>query len=369
MSHTQRSPAMATSPRSLRAVSLLGSASIIGAVALLGAGCADREHRGRGGHTLPFTVRLTATSDTVEDDGPARHTLELVDAIARALEEEGVFTRVITSREPLDSADLELTVGIVGSDFGPGVAPIGAAVTSTFVWLLGGHLSWLISNRTFPDSDVAIAYEARAAIRSTSRTPAEPIFGHVLPLDGLSLSFAERMDLSSAFLNIFIPPFIGDGDPAHRSKSLIKKGIEAFRRSEVERLLLTFPVTYFSRTSRYLVFDPDAGEAVIVSRGPIEKIVVRDAMGRELRRIDDRGDVALLEADGEEVSRLRELFSRHVSGVAQGRAGERFYRFGLEPEETGFVSVEVSPSLGGSPTRWTLHRVSEVERPALARVR
>jgi hypothetical protein len=347
-------------------------------------------------------------------------TWEVTHAFKRVLEEANVFTRIVAADDTKTPVDLELEIEADGTDFGEGDPTFFGSFTSTVVWLLAGHISWFIDNQEYLESNVSLrlsirpvpaspgpagrsvgevapspsggaaggnpsallastteprkekapgtgrkrpsgkAKSGRAAPPAAPVKPPEAVFQDALRLTGLRLNFLERAGVGNWFLNIFIPPFILDGVPETAGQSLTHRGIEHFGETERERLAFSFPASYFRSTTRYLVVEAGRDSVVIVSQGPIDAVAIR-AEGRAERRIHRNDPVApLLTVEGPAKEDLRLSIADRVVGIAGGSGGsetdERYYRVPLEPDEVGYVQVEVSPPIGNVLSRWTIYR-------------
>ena len=326
------------------------------------AGCGGTAKQADPARALPFSVRLkevdvTEAAELFDTDSTALR-IEL----AKALSDAGIFTRVFPdTKEYADTpADLDLKIEIRGEDFGKGSPTTTGAVFSTVTWLLAGHLSWFIDNRVYPTSDVTMAVSARTAEEGVAED-AEPLAGDVfrdmLAVQNLSLSFIERADTKDWFFNILMPPWLGDGDEKAREESLAERTIEFFAENEPERVLMLFPWRYFESTSRYLVYAPDTGELLILSQEPVESISI-GVEGREPRVLSDRSEVARLRKEGaEEIEVERLIAERAPTVITSSSYTSRYYRIPLEPDEVGYVHVEVLPvPQGKPPSRWTILR-------------
>src|SRR5688572_24951056 len=162
---------------------------------------------------LPFVVKLKKTDlKDVEKEIASNPNLtvpanygdpdELTRELARALRERGTFEVVVTDDDQ-DVAglapDLEMEVLVKGNDFGPGEPKIAMSIFSTVTWLFAGHLSWLIRDRAYPNSEVKLTVVIRKPAAQVS--PAEgagrgqetpPIFAETFFLKDLDLNFSER---------------------------------------------------------------------------------------------------------------------------------------------------------------------------------
>jgi hypothetical protein len=374
--------------------------------------------------TVAAKPEAEATAEAEAKKGPVApamfdKTWEVTHELTRVLEEANVFTRIVAADDKKTPVDLELEIEADGTDFGAGDPTVLGSLSSTVVWLLVGHLSWFIDNREYQDSNVSLRLSIRpvparpvetgtsvseaafprggeapavspsaplasaaepkeakqagtkkrpsakaktapaAPVRAAARPP-DAVFQDALRLTGLRLNFIERAGVANWFINIFIPPFVGDGVPETAGQSLTHRGIEHFGETEKERLVFSFPASYFRSTSRYLVPEPGKESVDIVSQGPIDAIAIR-AEGRAERRIDDPDVVPLLAVEGAAKEELRLSIAERVIGVAGGSGGvsatgERYYRVPLEPGEVGYVQVEVSPSIGNVLSQWTIYR-------------
>jgi hypothetical protein len=401
------------------------------------AACSGPERRAGTAEALPFTARVKevrlrgpAPADAGDDEPaapkapviPARFGAApaLTRAFARALEEKGIFTRVVTEADRETPADLDIEIEIAGQDFGPGEATFWGAFSSTVVWLLAGHLSWFLDNRVYPHSDVILYLTVRPAVNPVVRPagagrpapaggPAAPagsppawlggpgqgaleeapsparraaprvgsapqaeagglpaaLFQDALRLRSLGLSFLERADMRYWFFNILLPPWWDDGDPEKAGESLVQRTVDFFRDTEPERIGLGFPGSYYRATARYLFYDESRKALVIISREPLAAIAIR--AGGRTRRIDDPDELIRLEdrpaAENEE---LRLALSERVLGLAGGGSGaathDRYYVVRLEESEVGELRIAVLPRLEGLLSRWTIQRPSTPAR-------
>jgi len=332
--------------------------------ALLAVGCTGPAALDDPGKRLPFSVRVAGVR--VSEGAPPvfGNPEELAVRFSESLEEAGIFTRVVPRDDLTTAADLEVDVVISGDSFGPGRPTAGGAVFSTIVWLTVGHLAWLIDNREYVESsmvlNVVIRPRARRSAGAQAR-PVEPVFADVLPLKGLQLSFLERADMKYWFFSLLIPPWIGDGDPSRAAANLARRVTGFFRDHEPERLLLSFPSSYFRSSSRYLIYTPERPEVVIVSPPGVQKIAIQ-AEGQKPRLLDDPNVLDLLPVEGPEEEALRRLAAVRIVDM-RPTVGDRYYRVPLLESETGFIRVGVSPSEGGVPSMWTIHRPGVLAGP------
>src|SRR5262245_8262755 len=162
-------------------------ACLVAAAALLFGGCRGQAHREPRTGRLPFSVRLkdltvkpasseggTATDPEAAEAPAIPAAFEglpgATEAIARVLEKSGVFTRVVPQDDRSTPVDLELEIWASGNEFGPGTPTAWGAISSTLAWLLAGHLSWFIDNRTYPESDVTLNLAVRPVISAPGRS-------------------------------------------------------------------------------------------------------------------------------------------------------------------------------------------------------
>ncbi|MCZ6794032.1 MAG: hypothetical protein O7J95_10510 [Planctomycetota bacterium] len=330
-------------------------------------GCSAPAERLDQDRTLPFSVLLR------EIDPPAQSPDEMGDAstpalfvdvgsltrrLARSLEENGIFTRVLLEGESDVTPDLELEITVNDYDFGPGRPTTRGAFLSTLAWMFGGPLSWFIDNREYPESRVSLLVVLRdglppgAGSEAASREAPE-IFRDVLFLDGMQLSFLERADMSDWLWNILIPPWCGDGDPVEAGKSLVKRTETFFIDNESPRILSFFPADYVRRTFCFLGHDSRTEDLVIVSQQPVDGLTIRSERGEH--RVLDQDEMPRLEVAESDKETLRRWFRERVVGLGSDPS-DRYYRVPLEPWERGFVRIEALLEGGVAPTRWTIHR-------------
>ena len=315
-------------------------------------GCRATVPRAQPGRILPFIVKLNKveqpgleTLDQGKFATPAVFDSEkLKRELAASLNEAAVFTRVVTREEdgagPLP--DLELDITVTGHDFGPGELSFPGAIFSTLLWLFGGHLSWVIDDRQYPESEVTMVVSIRWS-GQTSFSAQKP-----LRLDGLHLSFWERSDATNWFLNILTPPCLGDGDPASRGASLAERTPEFFA-GRAGQVFLSFPGEYFNRVSSFLGYDPEKGEYVIVSRKALDFVFIRWEGGRteELRE----KQLQLGVEDTTEKIRLWQQLAERLDGI---ETSDFYYPLSLKKGEPGLVRVEVLEG-GEVDARWTVY--------------
>ena len=307
--------------------------------ALLGAGCGSTPLRVDAERTLPFSVRLLQVrideeSGVEEAVTPADfgHPDELTRDLAEALEAARVFSRV--SDDPEVPADLEIEVRLRDLDFGEGTPTVAGAIISTITWIGGGHLSWFIDNRAYPDSRVTMSvkiYEADAPpLEGKARTP---LFEHDLFPTGLSTNFMERTRAPGWFLNILLPPWVGEGDPEEAGRSLASRSARFFAEQETDRFLRVLPQRYYDAKGCYFAYDAETTDLVLVARVPLHRL---DIGGRTLSNeiLADR------RADGEETQdSLRRRF--RVSGLNIDTSKKHYYyRIPLGPDDGDTLRLE-----------------------------
>ena len=101
-------------------------------------GCQGGRERVDPQRMLPFTARLVPVEVLMDESGreivtPADFGSieDLTLEFAKALDDAGIFSSVVTHKEPDVRADLELQITIRDLDFGKGNATIGGAIVST----------------------------------------------------------------------------------------------------------------------------------------------------------------------------------------------------------------------------------------------
>ena len=326
------------------------------------------------GRALPFTVRCeeiqlseAAAREVEQAVTPALFTdpdqlTRLTTQLVEALRETGIFTRVVMEDEAAVPADLLLQIKVNSYDFGPSEATLPGAVYSTLAWFFVGAGAWLIEDRQYADSEVSLSVvlsdpgqpEAIAGGRA-----ADAIFEDVLFLKGIQLSFAERSDYEDWFWNLFVPPFVGEGDPDNAGRSLVERSPAFFAEHEPPRILSSFPALYFRRLLCYVGYYPERGELVLVSKADVDHVTIR-AEGGEVRSLGEM-ELAELTAKPEETDDLWRWLTERVVGLGI-EPTDQYFRIPLEPGEKGFVRVEANLEGEGPPARWTIYRGEPAER-------
>lgn len=284
-------------------------------LALVMSGCGATVEKIDEERRLPFTVKVhriepagAASSDSrsgESDDGEAREPGSSAPApgsvipasfddpeamtseFVRSLREAAIFTRVVTGEELGVLPDLEMQVEITGRDFGAGTPQVGGAIFSTFIWLFGGHLSWFINNREYPQSDVRMTIRFRAHQREVADDENGPsadtgpldLPDFTMVVNRLSLNFRERAGMGSWLANILLPPWYGDGDTSAAGRSLSRRSLGYLVSNESDRFLNRFPLDYFSTMDCYLVHDGDNDELILLSGQPVNRMEIRDRNG------------------------------------------------------------------------------------------
>ncbi|MBI4603294.1 MAG: hypothetical protein HY721_15175 [Planctomycetes bacterium] len=348
-------------------------------------GCGGPPARGDRTQALPFLVRLKPVQVRSDPAPPGFDDTEtLTKDLAAALERSRIFTAVLadlpgdpdTEHLRRIPADLELEIEVTGESFGSGKPKILGALLSTLTWLLAGHLSWFIDNREYPDSSLAMSLSIRPAARSPERREGEAgedFFPDELRLRGLALNFLERGDMKSWLYNIVVPPWWGEGSPEKAGASLAKRSVGYFEEREPDRILATFPLSYFKTTSRFLVNDPEKDRVIILSQEPVERIEIK-APRRKARALDADSVRALVITDEAEMNEARSKVSARAAGIATKGIGpaatDIYYPVELEDDEVGLVRVEAfSARTDAVPTRWTVYRPGPSPAPRVATTR
>jgi len=337
-------------------------------------GCSSADKRVAPGEALPFSVRVqpiqvdyqldyadpppdaASSGDAWSEDGtgpqtPANFHQEgkLTEEFTKLIADAGIFTRVVSADDKKTAVDLELEIEILGSDFGEGNAPTGSAIFSTFIWLLAGHASWFIDNREYPDSEVRMQVFLRPT--RSGRGDQQVVFADEVQVKGLQLNFLERSEGGQWLSNILIPPSWGASDGEKAGDNLSKQVPAFFAQNEPERMLSSLPTSYFLKASKYLVYNPNSKEVIIVSQEQIRKIAIKPA-GRKRRLLDDPDLVPLLEVDGPEREDVRLSLAGRL-GIFTPNVTDRYYRVPLLDSEVGFVRVQVAPA-DHRLARWTI---------------
>ncbi|MBI4602976.1 MAG: hypothetical protein HY721_13545 [Planctomycetes bacterium] len=336
------------------AVALALSLAVPVAAPLSGCGSAGR--RGAGA-PLPFTVRVAVAETAGEASsagglGPAATPWRLGGgpdalalALARGIDEAGIFSRILTAEDGGAEPDLELEAALRGGDFGPSSVLAGKAALSTLAWLFAGPAAWLIDDRGYPSSDVALDVTIRAA--GAARPP---IYQDRLLFRDLQLEFLERASGGDYLLSLLLPPWAAAGDPRVAGASLARKALEDFARREPEQVLTRLPALYFETVAAYLLHDGMAREVVIVARRGVQQVAIGWPGGAERSLNPD--ELALLEVLEPEAKEA--LWRPHAERAAGIGAGGRFYRVPLSPEERGVVRVRAVLDGGSQAGPWTV---------------
>ena len=334
-------------------------------LAVTGWGCSGPIQRTDPDRTLPFTVKLKEIKPPDPTEAQLENALtpalfddprELTRKLARSLGETGVFTRVLLHGDAGTAADLELEITFNNYDFGAGQPTFGGATFSTLAWIFVGPASWLIDNREYLDSRVSMQVVFRDAAQTSADSTAR-LEGHLfqddLTLQGLQLSFLERSEPSDWFWNIFIPPWVGDGDRATAGRSLVERCERFFADNEPPRMLARFPADYIGRTACFLGYNSEKAELVIVSREPVGRVRIHgeSSAPREIDQVELLG----LAAQGSEKDALRNWLRERVVGLGNLQT-DRYYGMPLEDGEVGFVRVQAELEGGGPLARWTVYR-------------
>jgi hypothetical protein len=346
-------------------------------------GCSGEIKRTEPDRVLPFTVKLTEVKlPDLQGEGAEREQIstpaaftdkeQLTERLAKALEQAGVFARVVTDKDASISPDLELAIEIIGNDFGPGKTLVTGAIFSTLAWLFAGHLSWFIDNKYYPNSKVVMNISIRypeAMMESAREKKPTDLWPDDLPLDGMVLSFFDRADTKHWFFNILVPPWVGEGNPAVAGRKLGEESVRFFATNEPGRILTSFPGQYFQRMESFLVHDRENDRAVIITQSPITSIRISDE-GETIREF--RGDTELEEVkvnDDAKKKEIEHLLAGRLVGIGKGSqtSSIRYYVVPVEEYRPEFLQIEVSLESGleSHPRgRWTIHRPAKVEIPA-----
>lgn len=302
-------------------------------------GCLGSPERVDPQQTLPFTVRLVPVKISPQEPGrqeivtpadfgePEKLTLDF----ARVLDEAGIFSSVVTDEEPDVPADLELHMSIRDLDFGKGDVTIGGAIVSTITWIAAGHLSWFIDNRIYPNSRVSISIR----IYESGEDGQGSLFEDLLPLKGLQLNFMERTAAAGWFLNVFIPPWVGDGDPNACGSSLAARSARFFADQETAQILYGLPEKYFERKNCFFGYDAAAEELVIVSRVAVDSVTIR---GAESAGHLDHDALTNLKLTADRANELRLWFRERVSGL-NIEPSDLYYRIRLTQRASSVYRV------------------------------
>ena len=332
------------------------------ALCLGGTGCGSTEETVRTEPSLPFVVLVEPLTVTPGSDAEPALPLqqpqvdELHRKLAAAVRASGIFTRVLTkAREDLPE-DMVLKLGLRGNDFGEGQVMPGGAAISTFVWLVGGHLSWVIDNRSYPDAKVQLDVTLDRAVDPDRRTPlgtkGRAFFKENLSLKGLQLSFHERANADEWFLNIIVPPWWGDGDAGVASDSLVDRATERFQAEVPARILSRLPLNFQAEQRSFLVHRPETREIFLISRDRVLEIELRKA-GEVLRQLDpEESGLKLGPGTAERRSALTYISDERNLQLEVDRS-DNVYALRLEPDEWGTVRVQARLDQR-SPSTWTV---------------
>ena len=270
-------------------------------------------------------------------------------ALARALDEAGVFTLVLAEDDPLVPADLQLDVAIRGRDFGAGELLVGGATFSTIVWLFAGPCSWMIDDRKYPGSNV------RMDVRIHQLKDDSPdVFDGSILLNNLELSFVERAAVDDWFLNIFLPPSWGDGDPELAARSLGRRAVEQFRSQVPTEIRSRLPRQHRDQLASFLVHNPETDELIVLPRGGAINRIDISALGRASRELTPEVDTPF---DASRREAVRDYLSRLPFDVGMGD-DDRFYIVPLADGEHGFVRI--TAVLDDYRSDWTIYREPDV---------
>ena len=283
---------------------------------------------------------------------------ELRRAIRSALDEAGVFTLVVTGEDPGLPADLEMDVAVIGNDFGPGTADLGGAFSSTFAWLFGGHFSWLIPNRSFPDSNVKL----NVWIRKPADEHQSGLYYDRLDLDRLRLSLSERANVADWFVNILLPPWWGDGDPEIAGATLATKSVEYFAENEPGEIANRLPGQHYLAEDCFLVYDIDEDRLIIMSSRLVNQLELV-VPGKEPRvfNADEMKARELVEKEVEEIQ--ASLSSMRITISAgfyyQVDLGNESYLDGDNRAQL----IQIVTSVGEREGHWTIIRPPPIRPP------
>ena len=307
---------------------------------------------------LPFLVRVNV--DVVDEDAPedvatpARFDeSKLAQDLASALEEANLFTRVVAGHDPGVEPDLDLEVVIQGRDFGEGSVDLGGAISSTFAWFFGGHLSWWIENRRYTASKVKMAVRI---VKGTDLGEEIGLYNsgsrHV---NQLRLSFAERLDVREGLLNILLPPWCREGNPDVSGSSLREKCI-GFLTAEVERAVGQLPVTYYSNEACFLAYDPATGKLIILARELVKHVDI-------IREDGTTQPFTQLELDDPANREENRAYVRDMlSSLGFGIDAKRYYVIQLDGDDRGLLRVRAQ--LAERQGRWSIRRDGAPFTPA-----
>lgn len=333
-------------------------------------GASNREIR----EPLPFIVRIDRVEVPTPDDsndsldgeteapvggGPAipprfESPEVLRERFAIVLEESGLFTKVVTSEGAEAHPDLEIDIDITGDDFGKGSPTLGASISSTLAWLFTGHLSWLIENRQYPDSNIMLYLTIRVPDEN-GHMESTIIFRDDLLLNGLELNLLERADTGDWFMSILLPPWWGDGAPEVAGASLARRTVDFFASHEVGRVVSRFPLEYRNAFSSYLVHDPDGKRVIIISKEAVRQVDITGPAGR--RSIgEEKLDYSCVRGAASEEIR-RQLSRRNLDlgmGTPDPQSSDWFYPIDLQDDETGYLHIEAL--VGRHHPEWTILR-------------
>ena len=326
------------------------------------AGCADRERIPVASRELPFVVRLNQVRIVDTGSSPDAAPVpgfgdapDLTRRMAEKLRKAGAFTWVSLGEDKQISPDLELQVDFIEPHFGAGEVEWVGATFSTLTWLLAGHLSWIINNRDYPNSQVVMRVALRPSVNESDAEAAKRDWYHDdLPLKGLSTNFYERADMRYWALNILVPPWWDDGDPETAGESLIDRALEYFVENEPDRIFLALPGTYFRNRYSFLVNDPESGGVLIISQADVEDVRIRCDSGR--KRTLSEGDLQGLKVPDEKLDEVRMWVAGRVIGLGDLQ-NDTIYRIPLDEEERGYVRISAQASGLSIPRgQWTVYR-------------
>ncbi len=337
-------------------------------VILLGASCAQRQHADQE-TPLPFVVYVGDVTWVAAGDADASVS-EATDAaaavtpadfgnqagfrqrLAIALDRAEIFTSVTTTDDP--PADLRVDFEISGRDFGPSRPQFGSAVFSTIVWLTAGHLSWLIADREFPESNVILTMrigQSTTGLETAESEQRKNLFHEDLLVKGLDLNLLERSGMKGWLLNTLLPPWWGSGDPKRAGISLGRKAVDFFATEAPPRILGKLPALHHRELHSFLGYDAEGDELLIVSRDRVRKLVL-DAAGHEVVSLPPE-DVELFEIHDAATQEMRLFFSQRGLSVGAGDF-DRYYRIPLPRDFAGFIRIHAT--LEETTGRWTIFR-------------
>ena len=338
-------------PKSIPLTILLGATLALSA-------CGDIETRSE---PLPFVLKVNPVQfvgisegpeDSIAPDWARGDELALTERVARSLRDAGLFTRVVIADDA--PADLELSLKIDGDSFGPGSPLWGGATFSTLVWLVVGPMAWIIEDREYSQSNISMTTEIRTPSRGEN--PGQSVFNDRVVLKGLRLSMIERANTGNWLLNIFVPPFLGDGDPTNAGRALSERAIERFIEEERDRIRWRLPAGHQDNLRTFLVYFPNEEEAVIVARNQVRKISIA-CDGGTRREISGR-QVEELMAGGDTVVEIGARASQKAQGIGTRPEEEIFYQIPLAryltERDKGLVRIHAFLDRGTS--QWTIDR-------------